>query len=90
MNLTNLVIQLIGGAAGAQGITGLIPSLSSGPTLDIVIGIVGGYVGGQLVGLIPGLQGTDIVGVIGNLVGGGVGGGAFTAIVGMVRHANKE
>ena len=90
MNLTSLVIQLIGGAAGAQGITAIFPQLSSGTTLDTIIGIIGGFAGGQLVGLIPGLEGTDIVGVIGNLVGGGLGGGSLTALVGYLRQALKK
>ena len=90
MDLTSLVIQLIGGVAGAQGITTIFKNLSSGSTLDTIIGLIGGIAGGQLIGLIPGLEGTDIVAVIGNLVGGGLGGGALTAIIGLVRQALKK
>jgi len=90
MNIINLVIQLIGGVAGAQGITAIFKQLSSGPMLDTIIGLVGGFAGGQLAGLIPGLEGTDLVGVIGNLVGGGLGGGALTAIVGLIRQTLKK
>ena len=90
MDLTSLVIQLIGGVAGAQGITTIFKQLSSGPTLDTLMGLIGGFAGGRLVGLIPGLEGTDIVAVIGNLIGGGLGGGALTAMVGLVRQALKK
>ncbi len=90
MNLINVVIQLIGGAAGAQGITKIFSQLSSGPILDKIIGVIGGFAGGQLAGLIPGLEGTDLVAIIGNLVVGGVGGGALTAIVGLIRQAINQ
>ncbi len=90
MDLINVVIQLIGGAAGGQGIAKIFSQLSSGPLLDTILGLIGGLAGGQLVGLIPGLEGTDLVGIIGNLVGGGVGGGALTAIVGLIRQALKK
>lgn len=90
MNLTSLVIQLIGGVTGAQGITSIFEHLSSGQVLDIIIGIIGGFAGGQLVGLIPGFAGTDLVGVIGNLIGGGLGGGALTAVVGLIKQAVKK
>ena len=90
MNLTSLVIQLIGGVSGAQGIIAIFHQMSSGSTLDTIIGLIGGFVGGQLVGLIPGLEGTDIVGVIGNLVGGGLGGGALTVILMLMRKALKK
>jgi hypothetical protein len=90
MDLTSLVIQLIGGVASAQGITTIFKKLSSGSTLDTITGLIGGFAGGQVAGLIPGMEGTDIVAVLGNLVGGGLGGGVLTAIVGLVRQALKR
>jgi len=90
MNLVNLVIQLIGGVTGAQSITAIFKQFSSGPTLDTIIGLIGGFAGGQLAGLIPELEGSGIVPVIGNLIGGGLGGGVLTALVGFIRQALKK
>jgi len=92
MNLGALLIQLIGGVAGGNGITQIFKKLSSGPILDTIIGLVGGFAGGQLAGLIPGLDlgSMDLGGILGSLLGGGIGGGALTAIVGLIRQAIKK
>lgn len=92
MNLGALLIQLIGGVAGGNGITQLFKKLSNGPLLDTILGLVGGFAGGQLAGLIPGLDvgSLDLGGILTSLIGGGVGGGAVTAIVGLIRQAIKK
>ena len=48
MNLGALLIQLIGGVAGGNGVTQLFKKLSNGPLLDTILGLVGGFAGGQL------------------------------------------
>jgi uncharacterized membrane protein YeaQ/YmgE (transglycosylase-associated protein family) len=66
--------------------------LSSGPVLDIILGLVGGFAGGQLAGLIPGLDGNgiNITSVLLNLISGGIGGGMFTALGGLISQPLKK
>jgi hypothetical protein len=92
MDIVGLVIQLIGGVAGSKGVASISKKLSAGPILDIILGLVGGFAGGQLASLIPGLEGSgvDIVNVLGNLIGGGIGGGALTAIGGLITQSIKK
>lgn len=92
MDLASILIQLIGGVAGSKGITQIFKKLSSGPILDIILGLVGGFGGAQLAGLIPGLDagGMDLGGILTSLLGGGIGGGALTAIGGLITQAIKK
>jgi hypothetical protein len=90
MDILGIVFQLVGGAAGGNGIAAILKKLSSGPVLDTILGLVGGFAGGQLAGLIPGLDASAAGDILGSLVGGGIGGGALTAIFGLIRNAIKK
>jgi len=92
MNIQGLIIQLIGGVSAGRSMKMISEKLSSGPVLDIILGLVGGFAGGQLAGLIPGLEtnSIDIASVLINLISGGLGGGVFTALGGLVSQTLKK
>lgn len=86
-NLLPLILQLAGGAAGGNLIAKLLKKLDLGPIGNTIIGLIGGFGGGQLAGLLgASTSGTDIVPMLISLVGGGVGGGVLTAIVGFIKN----
>lgn len=89
MNIVNIILQLIGGAAGGNGISALLKDSKLSPILSTIVGLIGGFAGGQLAGLIPGVDAAnlDFGSIIASLIGGGVGGGALTAIVGVIKQA---
>jgi len=85
-NLFPLILQLVGGAAGGNLIAKLLKNLDLGPLGNTIIGLIGGFGGGQLAGLLgASTGGTDIIPMLVSLLGGGVGGGALTAIVGLIK-----
>ena len=53
MDWVGLVIQLIGGAAGGYGTGRVAKNVSINPTVDAIVGLVGGFGGTWLAGLIP-------------------------------------
>ena len=80
-------MQLAGGAAGGNLIAKLLKKLDLGPIGNTIIGLIGGFGGGQLAGLLGAeTGGTEIVPMLISLLGGGVGGGALTAIVGFIKN----
>ncbi|HPR35537.1 MAG TPA: hypothetical protein PKY64_07670 [Anaerolineaceae bacterium] len=86
-NLLPLILQLAGGAAGGNLIAKLLKKLDLGPIGNTIIGLIGGFGGGQLAGLLGAeTGGTEIVPMLISLLGGGVGGGALTAIVGFIKN----
>ena len=86
-NLLPLIIQLVGGAAGGNGIAKLLKKLDLGPLGNTIVGLIGGFGGGQLAGLLGASSGSgDIVSMLLSLLGGGIGGGALTAIVGLIKN----
>ena len=85
-NLLPLILQLAGGAAGGNRIASLLKKLDLVPMRNTIVGVVGGFAGGQLTGLLGAdTGGTDITSILLSLFGGGVGGGALTAIVGLIK-----
>ena len=92
MNLPGLIIQLIGGVSAGRSVKMVSEKLSSGPLLDIILGLVGGFAGGQLFSLIPGLEvnGVGIASVLINLISGGIGGGLFTGLGGLISQSLKK
>jgi uncharacterized membrane protein YeaQ/YmgE (transglycosylase-associated protein family) len=85
-NLLPLILQLVGGAAGGNLIAKLLKNLDLGPLGNTIIGLIGGFGGGQLAGLLgASTGGTDIIPMLVSLLGGGVGGGALTATVGLIK-----
>ena len=49
-NLLPLILQLVGGAAGGNLIAKLLKNLDLGPIGNTIIGLIGGFGGGQLAG----------------------------------------
>jgi len=91
--LTNLVIQIIGGAAGGNGIGAAVKDVNLGTIGNTIAGAIGGVGGGQLLQmLMPALAGAaggglDIGALASQLIGGGAGGAVLTAIVGFIKNA---
>jgi hypothetical protein len=82
-----VILQLVGGAGGGNGIGALLKKISLGPVFNTIVGLIGGVGAGQLIKLLaPALGGTDLGGILGQIVGGGVGGALLTAIVGFIRN----
>ena len=87
--IVNILIQLVSGAVGGIGAGKVMPKLSLGKIGDILAGVLGGGLGGQLLGLLgmgAAGGGTDIGSILASVLGGGVGGGALMAIVSTVKN----
>jgi len=89
MNIIDLLIQLISGAAGGNLVGALFKNMSLGPVGNSLAGIVGGGLGGQILQSLMGSGaaggGLDLQGVIGSIAGGGIGGGVIMAIIGFIK-----
>mgnify|MGYP000902876173 FL=1 len=82
-----VILQLVGGAGGGNGIGALLKKISLGPVFNTIVGLIGGVGLGQLLKLlVPALGGSDLGGILSQLIGGGVGGGLLTIIVGFIRN----
>jgi hypothetical protein len=89
-SLVPLLVQLASGAVGGNLAGAAMKNLSLGTTLNSVVGILGGGLGGQLLGMLgigTGGGEMDLAGIVGSIAGGGVGGGVLLAIVGAVKSA---
>jgi hypothetical protein len=89
MDWVGLIIQLIGGAVGGYGTGRVAKSVSINPTVDAIVGLIGGWGGTWLAGMIPGLAAMLTGGgaaYVGQAVTGLVGGGILTAIVGLIKN----
>src|SRR5262245_24697561 len=87
--IINLVIQLIAGVIGGNGVGSALKDYNLGPLGNSIAGGVGG--GQILQTLIPALAGAagggmDVTSVIGQLVGGGASGAILTVIVALVKN----
>ncbi|HWV00347.1 MAG TPA: hypothetical protein VN109_04215 [Devosia sp.] len=90
MDWIGIIIQLILGAIGGYGIGRGVKQVSINPTVDAIVGLIGGYIGTWIVGLIPGLAGLVTGGggaYVGQGVTGLIGGIILTAIVGAIKNA---
>jgi hypothetical protein len=89
MNIVTLVIQLLSGALGANIAGDLFKNLSLGPTVNSILGVIGGGFGGSAMQQLAGtanLSGNlDVGSFVLSVAGGGVGGGLLMAIVGLLR-----
>jgi hypothetical protein len=91
--LVNLIIQLIAGAVGGNGIAAALKDYNLGALGNTITGAIGGAAGGQILqALIPALSGAtggglDVGALVGQLAGGGVAGAIRTVIVGMIKTA---
>ena len=92
MDITSLIVQLVGGVAGGNAVGKGVPNVDLGPLGNTIAGAIGGVGGGQILQmLIPmlagGSGGLDVGAIIGQLVGGGAGGAILTAVVGLIKNS---
>ena len=92
MDITSLIVQLVGGVAGGNAVGKGVPNVDLGPLGNTIAGAIGGVGGGQILQmLIPmlagGSGGLDVGAIVGQLVGGGAGGAILTAVVGLIKNA---
>jgi hypothetical protein len=90
MDWVGIIIQLILGAVGGYGTGRAVKQVSINPTVDGIVGLIGGYLGTWIAGLIPGLAGMLTGGgaaYVGQGVTGLIGGAILTAIVGGIKNA---
>ena len=79
MNLTTLIVQLIGGALGGYAAGNVSKGMNLGAIGNAVVGALGGGVGGQIFLTLLGLSGT--VQIVSALVTGGLSGGLATLLI---------
>jgi hypothetical protein len=91
--MEQILINLIAGALGGVGAGKSSPNFDLGTIGNIVSGLVGGGVLGQIVTLaLPGVAAAaqsgdlSIGGIVSHVVAGGAGGAILTAIVGSIKN----
>lgn len=98
-----ILVQLIGGGVGGNGIAAILKQVNLGPVGNTIAGAIGGWLGTWLAGMIPGLSGLvgsaaaaagtgglDIGALAGQGLTGLVGGGLLTAIAGAIKNATMK
>lgn len=96
--IISIIIQLVAGAVGGNGLGAAAKNLSLGTTGNTIAGAIGGVGGTWLASLVPGLAGLvggagtgmDAGALVSQGVSGLVGGGILTAIVAAVRKATAK
>jgi len=102
--VVSILVQLIGGGVGGNGLAAIVKKLSLGPAGNTIAGAIGGWLGTWLAGMIPGLDaivkgaaaaggaagGLDIGALAGQGVTGIVSGGILTAIVGAIKNMSAK
>jgi hypothetical protein len=83
MNMTALVMQLVGGALAGYGAGYVSKATDLGPIGNATVGALGGGIGGQILFGMLGLSGS--VQVISALVTGGISGGLVTLLAGFLK-----
>ena len=93
MDIVQILINLIAGALGGVGAGKASPNFDLGTIGNIISGLVGGGVLGQIVTLaLPSVMAAaqsgnlSVSGVISQLVAGGAGGAILTAIIGAIKN----
>jgi hypothetical protein len=91
--MEQIIINLIAGALGGAGVGKASPQFDLGTIGNIVSGIVGGGVLGQIVTLVlPSLVAAaqagnlSVGGVVSQAIAGGAGGAILTAIIGAIKN----
>ena len=93
--MAGLVLQLIAGAVGGSVIGTTIKRYDLGMIGNLLVGIVGGGIGAQIIGALVGAGGaSEIVGpngfdfgtLIAQFAAGGFGGGALVVAAGLVKE----
>jgi hypothetical protein len=82
MNLTTVIVQLIGGALGGYAAGKVSKELTLGTIGNAIVGAFGGGVGGQIFFTLLGLSGT--VQIVSALVTGALSGGLVTLLIGFL------
>lgn len=105
MDIVNLLIGLISGAAGGNVVGAAAPDKSLGTLGNSISGILGGGLGSWLLaasGLLSQAAhvvnatsqtggGVDLASILGNIGSGGVGGAVLTLIIGLIKNSmNKK
>lgn len=99
-----ILVQLIGGGVGGNGLAAVMKKLSLGPAGNTIAGAIGGWLGTWLAGMVPGLDGIvkgmavaegaagglDIGALAGQGVTGIVGGALLTAIAGAIKNMTAK
>ena len=83
MNLTTLIVQLIGGALGGYAAGNVSKEMNLGTIGNAIVGALGGGVGGQIFLTLLGLSGT--VQIVSALVTGGLSGGLATLLIAFLK-----
>ena len=91
--MEQILINLVAGALGGVGAGKASPNFDLGTLGNVIAGLVGGGVLGQIVTLLlpavtAAAQAGDlsIGGIITHVIGGGVGGAVLTAIIGAIKN----
>ena len=93
MDWLGIIIQLVLGAVGGVGAGRAVKQVTINPTVDGIIGLIGGFAGTWIATNIPGLASmltAGGAGYVGQGVTGLVGGAILTAIVGGIRNATMK
>lgn len=95
MDILSIIINLIGGAIGANATGSAMGDKNLGTLGNTIAGLIGGPLGGYLMqafGFIAqsGITATDIESILANLVSGGAGGGVLMAIVGILKKYSQK
>ena len=88
--LINLIIQIVAGALGGNGVGNALKDLNLGPLGNTIAGAIGGVAGGQLLSALnPALAGAagmiDFSALLSQAVGGGISGAILAAVVGFIK-----
>lgn len=84
--LLPILIQLIAGGVGGNGIAQALKQVNLGTVGNTIAGAIGGVGGTALLGAVPGLDAVANMGLAGDGIAGLVGGGVLTAIAGFVKN----
>ena len=90
MNIVNLIISLVCGAAGGNAAGAVLKDKSLGVLGNSLAGILGGGIGGailQMLGVGGQSGGLDIATIVENVASGGVGGGVLMAVIAVIKGA---
>ena len=91
MDITSLIVQLVGGVAGGNAVGKGVPNVDLGPLGNTIAGAIGGVGGGQilqmLIPMLAGGGGLDVGSIVGQLVGGGASGAILTTVVGLIKNS---
>ncbi len=92
MSAIGLVVELVAGAIGGNGLASVAKNLDLGVLGNSLVGAIGGAAGTSFLGIvIPALENVghvDIATLAGQAVGGGVLGAVLTAIVAAIRNVS--